>query len=151
MNDIDLTKFEQEIVCSAETQPTNAFPKGNRRIIATLDYERTIEHLEAIAENGEDLSDPEVVEGSLIYRFIDSRGATVYYWPGGKGLFWGDANPNCACGGGWWPSVKDWGDATEEEIENHLSMGYGGDCCESVKSHGAVSQYCRERTVLETE
>ena len=152
MSDIDLTKFEQQIVCSAETQPdTNAFPKGNRQIIATLDYEQTIGYFEAIAENGEDLSDPEVVEASLIYRFTDSRGATVYYWPGGKGLFWGDANPCCACGGGWATSVDDWGDATEEEIENHLSMGHGGDWCESVKSPGAVSQYCRERTVVETE
>lgn len=140
---IVLDNYEQQIVCSAETQPdTNAFPKGNRRIIATLDYERTIEHLEA---SGEDPADPEVVEGSLIYRFTDSRGANVYYWPGGKGLFWGDANPTCACGGGWWASVDDWGDATEEEIENHLSMGHGGDCCESVSENGAVSQYCRER------
>lgn len=139
---IVLDNYEQEIVCSAETQATDSFPKGNRRIIATLDRERTIEHLEA---SGEDPADPEVVEGSLIYRFTDSRGATVYYWPEGKGLFWGDANPTCACGGGWWPSVKDWGDATEEEIEHHLSMGYGGDCCESVKSPGATSEWCRTR------
>ena len=154
MNYIDLTKFEQQIVCSGKNkspQQTNAFPDGNRQIIATLDYEQTIGYFEAIAENGEDLSDPEVVEASLIYRFTDSRGATVYYWPGGKGLFWGDANPCCACGGGWATSVDDWGDVTEEEIENHLSMGHGGDWCESVKSPGAVSQYCRERTVVETE
>jgi len=154
MNKIDLTKFEQEIVCSGRNkspQQTDAFPDGNRQIIATLDYEQTIGHFEAVAENGGDLSDPEVVEGSLIYRFTDSRGATVYYWPGGKGLFWGDANPCCACGGGWATSVKDWGDATEEEIENHLSMGHGGDWCESVNSPGAVGKYCRERTIVETE
>jgi len=143
MNDIDLTKYEQQIVCSAETQPAApCFPKGNRRIIATLDYERTIEHLEA---SGEDPNDPEVVKWALIYRFTDSRGATVYYWPGARGLSDWDTNPCCACGGWWGTSVKDWGDATEEEIENYLFMGHGGDCCESAPESGAVSEYCRPR------
>jgi len=140
---IVLDNYEQQIVCSAETQPHAAgFPKGNRRIIATLDHERTIEHLKTTCE---DPSDPELVEWCLIYRFTDSRGATVYYWPGARGLSDWDANPTCACGGGWWPSVDDWGDATEEEIENRLSMGHGGDCCESVSENGAVSQWCRPR------